>query len=73
MWKFKKKIWPKNKTSIPTGKFNHQGKLVTSPEDMKILLAKEYSEKFKKTFAFDILRPALHCIYLPHELLSTIF
>ena len=47
MWKFKKKIWPKNKTSIPTGKFNHQGKLVTSPEDMKILLAKEYSERLR--------------------------
>ena len=47
MWKFKKKIWPQNKTSIPTGKFNHQGKLVTSPEDMKILLAKEYSERLR--------------------------
>ena len=39
MWKLKKKLWPKNKDSIPTGKFNHQGKLVTSLHDLKNLLA----------------------------------
>ena len=45
MWKLKKKLWPKNKDPIPTGKLNHQGKLVTSPHDLKNLLAKEYIER----------------------------
>ena len=47
MWKLKKKLWPKIKSSIPSGKFNHQGRLVTSPDEMKTLLAKEYSERLR--------------------------
>ena len=47
MWKLKKRLWPKNKPSIQTGKFNHQGKLVTSPDDIKTLLGKEYSERLR--------------------------
>ena len=37
----------KNKDSIPTGKLNHQGKLVTSPHDLKNLLAKKYIERLR--------------------------
>ena len=33
--------------TIPTGKFNHQGGLVTGPQDIKNLLAKEYSERLR--------------------------
>ena len=33
--------------SIPTGKINHKGKLVTSPEEIKILLHKEYKERLR--------------------------
>ena len=29
MWKTKKKLWPKKIQSIPTGKINHKGKLLT--------------------------------------------
>ena len=35
MWDLKKHIWPKHKEPIPTGKFNHQNKLVTGPEEIK--------------------------------------
>ena len=37
MWKLKKQLWPKNSQSIPTGKINHIGKLITAPEDLKNL------------------------------------
>ena len=43
----KKKLWPKNKETMPTGKFNHSGKLVTSPPDIKALLYKEYNERLR--------------------------
>ena len=41
MWSLKKRLWPKKKETIQTGKINHQGVLVTSPEDIKSLLYKE--------------------------------
>ena len=47
MWKLKKKLWPKIRETIPTGKLNHQGRLVTGPQDIKNLLAKEYSERLR--------------------------
>ena len=47
MGKLKKKLWPKRKESIQTGKINHQGKLITRPEDLKKLLEKEYSERLR--------------------------
>ena len=43
----KKRLWPKNKETIPTGKLNHKGKLVTSPGDIKTLLFKEYNERLR--------------------------
>ena len=33
--------------SIPIGKINHEGKLLTGPEDIKKLLEKEYSERLR--------------------------
>ena len=47
MWNLKKQLWPKNTESIPTGKINHQGKLVTSPDEIKTLLSKEYEERLR--------------------------
>ena len=47
MWDLKKHMWPKHKESIPTGKINHTGKLVTSPEDIKIIMHKEFHERLR--------------------------
>ena len=47
MWNLKKHIWLKHKESIPTGKINHQHNLVTGPEEIKTLLAKEYHERLR--------------------------
>ena len=47
MWNLKKQIWPKHRESIPTGKINHQNKLVAGPEEIKTLLAKEYKERLR--------------------------
>ena len=47
MWILKKRLWPKKNVTIQTGKINHQGKLVTSPEDIKSLLYKEYNERLR--------------------------
>ena len=47
MWKLKKKLWPKHSESLQTGKINHQGKLMTGPEDIKKLLGKEFSERLR--------------------------
>ena len=35
MWKTKKSLWPKKSQSIPAGKIDHKGKLLTGPEDKK--------------------------------------
>ena len=47
MWKTKKKLWPKKIQSIPTGKINHKGKLLTGSEDIKKFLEKEYRERLR--------------------------
>ena len=47
MWKLKKELWPKTNESMPTGKINHQGKIVTSPDEIKSLLSKEYGERLR--------------------------
>ena len=47
MWKLKQKLWPKKTESIPTGKINHKGKMVTAPDDIKNLLEKEYKERLR--------------------------
>ena len=47
MWNLLKKLWPKHCNSSPTAKMNHQGKIVSSPKELKILLAKEYRERLR--------------------------
>ena len=47
MWNIMKNIWPKNQESIPTGKLNHIGKLVTGPQEIKTLFYKEYKERLR--------------------------
>ena len=41
MWKTLKKLWPKCGPTLPTAKRNHKGKIVTGPQELKRLLAKE--------------------------------
>ena len=36
MWKLKKTIWPNKKESLPTGKLNNQGHMVTDSEELKL-------------------------------------
>ena len=48
MWKLKKHIWPKKKETLPTAKKNNQGKLVTNPNELKELYAKEFKERLRK-------------------------
>ena len=47
MWKNLKKIWPKTGTNLPSAKRNHQGKIITDPHSLKLLLAKEYRERLR--------------------------
>ena len=47
MWKTMNKLWPKNESTIPTAKKNHQGRLVSSPHELKSRLAKEYKEMLR--------------------------
>ena len=47
VWKIMKKMWPKQGNQLPTAKRNHKGKLVSGPEEIKTLLAKEYKERLR--------------------------
>ena len=47
MWKLKKKLWPKKKHNAPSAKYNHKGKLVTDPKQLKRTLAKEYKDRLR--------------------------
>ena len=47
MWKLKKTIWPNKKESLPTGKFNNQGQIVTDPEELKDLYLNEFKERLR--------------------------
>ena len=47
MWKKMKQIQPKFGANLPTAKRNHNGKIVTDPKELKILLAKEYKERLR--------------------------
>ena len=48
MWKLKKKLWPAKKPSLPAAKLNHEGKLVSSPNEVKEALTKEYKERLRQ-------------------------
>ena len=47
MWKLKHKIWPKKHETLPTGKFNNQGHMVTDHEELKKLYALEFKERLR--------------------------
>ena len=40
-----KKLWPKQGSNVPTAKNNHKGEVVTGPNDIKNVLAKEYKDR----------------------------
>ena len=46
MWKILKKIWPKY-SQLQIAKRNHKGKIVSRPNEIKQLLAKEYRERLR--------------------------
>ena len=48
MWKLKKHIWPKKKETLPTGKRNHQGKIITNQKDLEDLYVKEFQERLRR-------------------------
>ena len=47
MWKLKKSIWPKKLESLPTGKINNQGHMVTDTEELKELYYNEFKERLR--------------------------
>ena len=47
MLNLNKHNWPKHKESIPAGKLNHQNRLVTGPEEIKLLFSNDYSDRLR--------------------------
>ena len=47
IWKLKKKLWPNKPSLLPSAKVNHKGKLVSSAEDIKGVMVKEYRERLR--------------------------
>ena len=47
MWKLKKTIWPKKQDSLPTGKLNNKGHMVTNTDEIKELYLNEFSERLR--------------------------
>ena len=47
MWKVKKRLWPKKKSTLPVAKLNQTNKLVSSPRDIKDALFQEYKERLR--------------------------
>ena len=47
MWKLKNPIWPNKKESLPTGKLNNQGHMVTDSEELKCLYLNEFKERLR--------------------------
>ena len=41
------KLWPKCDNSLPTAKKNHEGRIISAPNELKSLLAKEYKERLR--------------------------
>ena len=48
MWKLMKKLWPKVETKLPSAKKNHKGQVISEPNSLKLLLAKEYKERLRQ-------------------------
>ena len=47
MWKLKKRIWPKKKSTLPVAKLNQVNKLVNTPREIKATLFQEYKERLR--------------------------
>ena len=45
VWKMNKKIWQTKPSTLLQAKINHQGKLVQSGSDVKLVMLKEYKER----------------------------
>ena len=41
------KLWPKVGATLPAGKKNHSGRIISEPSELKKLLAKEYKERLR--------------------------
>ena len=66
MWKPKQRIWPKRQETLPTGKFNNQGQIVTEAEELKTLYVTEFKEILRN-------RPSLPEFVEVHKLKDSIF
>ena len=47
IWKLMKTLWPKHGNILPVAKKNHLGKIISGPNEIKILLAKEYRDRLR--------------------------
>ena len=47
IWKLMKKLWPKHGNILPVAKKNHLGKIISGPNEIKSLLAKEYKDRLR--------------------------
>ena len=47
LWKTMRKLWPKVEPKLPSAKKNHRGKIISEPNALKLLLAKEYKERLR--------------------------
>ena len=47
MWKLKKRLWPKQTPALPVAKTNYEGRLLSAPADLKILMMKEYKDRLR--------------------------
>ena len=47
MWKLKKQLWPKKPSTLPIGKHNHRGRLISSPKELMQTLKKEYKDRLR--------------------------
>ena len=47
MWKVLKSICPKYEHVLPIAKRNYKGDLISDPDELRILLAKEYKQRLR--------------------------
>jgi hypothetical protein len=47
VWKTMNKLWPKVESKLPAAKKNHKGQIISEPNQIKNLLAKEYKERLR--------------------------
>ena len=47
VWKVYNKMWPKYAETLPTAKFNHNGRLTSAPVELKKLMSKEFKERLR--------------------------